>query len=760
MKAKLRLLCGTMVLMLVAVVAYSAYVTNDVKGVYHYISDDIAPEQAALNKLNFDLAMFRATEAAFILSSDPTYKAEREQEMEVLVAGLDKSIEEFLALPISAEEKKAIEAFNDRWFRLKELNKRVIPIAREYNATEKTAFLTQAARVFTVDTRTPFLAATELAGGLLTEKKSEVVQLFAEEQGELDVSAYTNFAVAAVAVLLAIIGVLFFERTSLRLLLRKIDQLRQLTAGDASVEVDGLDRRDEVGDMAKALNDFKAKVVQNNDFAGQISAISKAQAVIEFALDGKVVNANENFLAALGYSIDEIRGQHHSMFIEQATRLSPEYQMFWEKLGRGEYDAGQYKRIGKGGKEVWIQASYNPILDLSGKPFKVVKYATDITEQVNATRALELAVEETQGVVQAAENNDLTQRVPLEGKTGAIASLCAGVNGLLETMGSIIGNIVEASSTLTTASREIAMGNTDLSQRTEEQASSLEETAASLEELTSTVKQNAENAQQANALAADASEMAIKGGAVVAEVVHTMDGITEASRKIADIISVIDEIAFQTNILALNAAVEAARAGEQGRGFAVVAAEVRNLAQRSANAAKEIKSLISDSAAKVEVGSKLVESAGKSTEEIVAAVRRVTDIMAQISAASQEQSTGIEQVNTAVTQMDQITQQNAALVEEAAAAAKSMEDQTTQMAQMVAVFKLSSSEGNAVSHAPAAALPATGNPVVDNAVRRGTSNGNAPAKAAKAKTKAEPPRAPEKRRAVAGGNGTGDWKEF
>jgi methyl-accepting chemotaxis protein len=448
------------------------------------------------------------------------------------------------------------------------------------------------------------------------------------------------------------------------------------------------------------------------------------------------------------------------MFIEPATRLSPEYQMFWEKLGRGEYDAGQYKRIGKGGKEIWIQASYNPILDLSGKPFKVVKYATDITEQVNATRALELAVEETQGVVQAAENNDLTQRVPLEGKTGAIASLCAGVNGLLETMGSIIGNIVEASSTLTTASREIAMGNTDLSQRTEEQASSLEETAASLEELTSTVKQNAENAQQANALAADASEMAIKGGAVVAEVVHTMDGITEASRKIADIISVIDEIAFQTNILALNAAVEAARAGEQGRGFAVVAAEVRNLAQRSANAAKEIKSLISDSAAKVEVGSKLVESAGKSTEEIVAAVRRVTDIMAQISAASQEQSTGIEQVNTAVTQMDQITQQNAALVEEAAAAAKSMEDQTTQMAQMVAVFKLSSSEGNAVSHAPAAALPATGNPVVDNAVRRGTSNGNAPAKAAKAKTKAEPPRAPEKRRAVAGGNGTGDWKEF
>ena len=319
------------------------------------------------------------------------------------------------------------------------------------------------------------------------------------------------------------------------------------------------------------------------------------------------------------------------MFVEPAYRQTQDYRLFWEKLGRGEYDAGQYKRIGKGGKEVWIQASYNPIMDLNGKPFKVVKYATDITDQVRASQVLQLTVGETKDAVSAAQANDLSKRIPMQGKDGEIKELCSGVNGLLDTMTTIVSNISEASSTLAAAAREIAVGNTDLSQRTEEQASSLEETSASLEQLTVTVKQNAENAQQANKLASSASDVAVKGGKVVADVVQTMDGITQASRKIAEIIGVIDEIAFQTNILALNAAVEAARAGEQGRGFAVVAAEVRNLAQRSANAAKEIKALISDSVNKVEAGSKLVDGAGKTMEEIVTSVKHVTDIMQQIS---------------------------------------------------------------------------------------------------------------------------------
>ncbi|HUC63804.1 MAG TPA: methyl-accepting chemotaxis protein [Stellaceae bacterium] len=514
--------------------------------------------------------------------------------------------------------------------------------------------------------------------------------------------------------------------------------------------------------VVKYATDVTAQKLRNADFEGQLAAIGKAQAVIEFTLDGKVLNANENFLKVLGYSLDEIRGQHHSLFVDPAFRQSAEYRLFWEKLGRGEYDAGQYRRVGKGGKEIWIQASYNPIMDANDKPFKVVKYATDVTEQVRAAKILQLAVQQTQEIVTAAKNNDLSQRVPLEGKTGEIEALCGGVNGLLDSMTAIVTSIIDSSGTIATAAREIAMGNTDLSQRTEEQASSLEETAASLEELTTTVKQNADNAQQANKLASSASDVAVKGGKVVNEVVQTMDGITQASRKIAEIIGVIDEIAFQTNILALNAAVEAARAGEQGRGFAVVAAEVRNLAQRSANAAKEIKALISDSVSKVDAGSKLVDSAGKTMEEIVSSVKRVTDIMSEISAASQEQSAGIEQVNTAVTQMDKITQQNAALVEEAAASAKSMEEQTGALSDMVAVFTLAEGQRAAQNvAAPRAPVAATGNPVVDGAVRKVARPSPAPARPAKAEKPEAAEAKPALKRRAAGGNGAdAEWQEF
>ena len=281
---------------------------------------------------------------------------------------------------------------------------------------------------------------------------------------------------------------------------------------------------------------------------------------------------------------------------------------------------------------------------------------------------------------------DLSTRIPVA--PGDQTSIVSALGHMCDALADVVSQVRRNSDSIATGSREIAQGNADLSQRTEEQASSLEETASSMEELTSTVKQNAENARQANQLAVGASDVAVKGGDVVKQVVTTMNGISESSKKIADIIGTIDGIAFQTNILALNAAVEAARAGEQGRGFAVVATEVRNLAQRSAAAAKEIKELITDSVSKVDAGSQLVDDAGRTMDEIVTSVKRVTDIMGEITAASQEQSSGIEQVNQAITQMDEVTQQNAALVEEAAAAAESMQEQAQNLAQAVSVFRL------------------------------------------------------------------------
>ncbi|GFO64888.1 methyl-accepting chemotaxis protein [Geomonas paludis] len=296
-------------------------------------------------------------------------------------------------------------------------------------------------------------------------------------------------------------------------------------------------------------------------------------------------------------------------------------------------------------------------------------------------------------------SGDLTAEIAVESKDET-GELLASLKEMNEGLAHIVGDVRTGAESIATATEEIAAGNADLSQRTEEQASALEETASSMEELTSTVKQNADNAQAANQLAINASGVAVKGGEVITRVVRTMESITDSSKKISDIIGVIDGIAFQTNILALNAAVEAARAGEQGRGFAVVAAEVRSLAQRSAAAAKEIKALIEDSVSKVQDGSRLVEEAGRTTQDIVTSIKRVTDIMAEISAASLEQSSGIEQVNTAITQMDDVTQQNAALVEEAAAAAESLEDQAQQLVAVVARFTLE--QGNK-SAPPAAA---------------------------------------------------------
>jgi methyl-accepting chemotaxis protein len=472
--------------------------------------------------------------------------------------------------------------------------------------------------------------------------------------------------------------------------------------------------------------------IRLRELEAMAAAIDKSQAVIEFKLDGTVIMANDNFLNTLGYTLNEIQGRHHSMFVEPTYRDGDEYRRFWERLRAGQYDAAQYKRIAKGGREVWIQASYNPLVGPDGKTYKVIKFATDITAQVKASQALDGAVQEiqqivqavqegandrristagkteqlaalcnavnllienvlsavseTQQVVQGAIEGNLTRRIALDNKTGHFHTLSKSINALIENIMGVIQGLQRTSREVQVGAEEISRGNLDLSQRTEQQASSLEETASSMEEMTATVKNNADNAAQASQLASAARDQAERGGKVVGSAVAAMGEINAASRKIADIISVIDEIAFQTNLLALNAAVEAARAGEQGRGFAVVASEVRNLASRSAEAAKEIKALIQDSVGKVTEGTKLVDESGHVLGEIVTGVKKVTAVMAEIASSSREQAAGIEQVNKAITAMDATTQQNAAVVEEASAAAQALNEQATNLTQLIARY--------------------------------------------------------------------------
>ena len=343
------------------------------------------------------------------------------------------------------------------------------------------------------------------------------------------------------------------------------------------------------------------------------------------------------------------------------------------------------------------EGNFEQRLSLDGKE----GFFRDISERLNQLASVtSTGLKDVARVLQAIAQGDLTQHI--DGNySGIFGQLKDNTNSTVDHLRSVIGRIHEATESINTASREIAMGNADLSSRTEEQASSLEETSSSMEELNATVKQNADNALQANELTRSSNEIATRGGQMVKQVVHTMSGIQDSSKKIADIIGVIDGIAFQTNILALNAAVEAARAGEQGRGFAVVATEVRNLAQRSATAAKEIKGLIGESVDKVDMGAKLVDEAGRTMDEVVNSFQQVTALVTEIANASREQSSGIQQVTQAVSQMDEVTQQNAALVEQAAAAAESLEEQAHGLVQAVATFKLFGTESGAKLPVPA-----------------------------------------------------------
>ncbi len=428
------------------------------------------------------------------------------------------------------------------------------------------------------------------------------------------------------------------------------------------------------------------------DLEGQQAAISKAQAVIEFDLTGKVLHANENFLAVMGYSLVEVVGAHHRLFVDPAERESAAYQQFWQRLGRGEYEAAQYRRIAKGGREVWIQASYNPIMDAKGKAYKVVKFATDITASFKG-RQLEQAVRETGEVIGLAKSRDLTGRIPLDGKTGEVAELCGGVNDLIATMADVIGAVRDVSGRIDAASGRISSDSAQLAERTEANASSLQETAATTEELAASVKHSAGNSRAAVELGQEASRVATRGGEIVSEAVGAMERIEKASSSISEIIAMIDEIAFQTNLLALNAAVEAARAGDAGRGFAVVASEVRALAARCSESANGVKSLIANSTEQIQSGVKLVKEAGATLRDIVSAASRVESTVNEISQASLEQANGIDEMARTVAHMDEMTQQNSLLADESAKVASDLRRDTDELSAMVGSFRLAETSG-------------------------------------------------------------------
>ena len=389
-------------------------------------------------------------------------------------------------------------------------------------------------------------------------------------------------------------------------------------------------------------------------------------------------------------------------------------------------------------------------------PEKYSGFTRVVGEKINGLLdAVVPPLREGSRVMQAMAEGDLNAR--LEGDfQGEFAEFRDAIHDTIDNLDRLVGQILEGANNVRSASSEIAQGNTDLSQRTEEQASSLEETASSMEEMTSTVKSNADNSKQANQLAVAARDKAAEGGEVVSKAVGAMGEINQSSKKISDIIGVIDEIAFQTNLLALNAAVEAARAGEQGRGFAVVATEVRNLAQRSAQAAKEIKSLISDSVEKVDEGTKLVDASGKALEEIVDSVKKVSDIIAEIAAASEQQSTGLDEINKAVSQLDEVTQQNAALVEEAASASESLDDQARELLELMAFFKGSRSEAPA---APAAAARPAGRTEENRAQRPAAAGSTRPAAKKEEEKKKPAPRARTQQKSATADSGE-EWEEF
>ncbi|MBY9065754.1 PAS domain-containing protein [Hyphomonas sp. WL0036] len=506
---------------------------------------------------------------------------------------------------------------------------------------------------------------------------------------------------------------------------------------------------------------------QNLD--GILSSIERSQAMIEFAPNGTILSANRNFLATMGYELPDIVGKHHSMFVDPVYAKSPEYRNLWDRLRNGEAQAGTHSRVTRQGHRIFLQASYNPVVDAAGNVVKVVKCGFDISAAENerlasierqaSTAARQMRIVDTlRTQLKMLADGNLTGNIT-ESFGEEYEELKTDFNRALEQLRTTICHVVDNASSMQNEATEISRAADELSRRTESQAATLEETSAALEELTASVKLSAENAGKVHQSVDATHQNAEQSGVVVQDMVQAMREIEESSRQISQIISVIDEIAFQTNLLALNAGVEAARAGDAGRGFAVVASEVRALAQRSSEASRQIKQLISKSSQQVQKGSGLVNEAGEALSQIVTSVTGIAQLMSEIAATSREQATGLSEINSAVNQLDHVTQQNAAMVEESTSASHSMSSEASAMMKLVRRFSLGdgvAAPARATS-APEPAKRPTAAPLVPRA--------KAPAPV---EAPANPPTVRPVRRAVSGAMApaatsswnSDDWQDF
>jgi len=725
------------VLALMLVQGIAAFVgLNSLNNATTDVTGNVLPSVKAAGDLQSLLGEYRTTSYRQHVRASDAVKAEAKALAAQMEKKIEKAIKDYVPLIASPEEKKAYDAFVKEWKAAQQSYAEVqemVDLGLPDDAVD--AFIGT-----TRDQHRKALAAiTTLIG--VVDQQARAASAKAD-------STYAASSTLMVIMLLAgIVGGLalawFFARAIANAVGEAVRVANDVSAGKLDGKID-TSRQDEVGQLLTAMQRMQMQV-QSVIAAQSEMAARHDEGQISYRMDdnafpgeyGRMVRDTNALVAshlqAIGDALKIMQRYSVGDLSLDMPKLPGEKANLTETMDATKANLsainGEIKRLA-------MAASSG---DFSQRG-DVDKYQYDFRDMIDGLNQL---METTDGnlaevseLLQAIARGDLTAR--MEGDFhGVFATMRDDANATVAQLTDIVGRIQDASTSINTAAGEIASGNSDLSRRTEQQAANLEETAASMEELTSTVRQNAESARQANQLAQGAAGVASQGGEVVGKVVTTMRDIEHSSKKIADIISVIDGIAFQTNILALNAAVEAARAGEQGRGFAVVASEVRTLAQRSANAAKEIKGLIETSVDKVADGSKLVNQAGATMGEIVASVQRVTDIMSEISAASQEQSAGIEQVNQTITQMDETTQQNAALVEEASAAARSMEEQAQALSESVSVFKL---------HAHAAPVAAARQPAR-----------LAPAASVPAKPAARPAAPAALEPALAEGD---DWQEF